>query len=218
MSVDPDAPADLQILATGYQLLTIEEVPVTVSVTGPTIKGGPHVPLPDTQFHQPIMPLQWSNALAAVLHGHAGQPVTCAFQCIEDGNVIKLRLTMRRFFDQEEVNGETIKCAVIARDLVPPGYLTQSLCSPWQSDYRECSCFYWAATRPDYVNIELRPDGTSDGNNWLQKDRTPETPRVYVVDDHVDSRLVSASDLYRRWEKELRFIIGGEDSEPPEKP
>ena len=213
MSVDPGAPENLQILAKGYQLLTIEGTAVTVPVTGPKIKGGPNVPLPDTQFHEPTIPLEWSNALAAVLHRHAGQPVTCTFQCIEDGKPIERSLTMRRFFDEENIKGETIKRAVIARELVPPGYLTQSLCSPWQADYRQCSCFYWAATRPDYVNIGPRPDGTSDGNNWLQKNRTPETPRVYVVDDHVDTRLVSSSDLYRQWEKELRFIIGGEDEE-----
>ncbi|HZD51022.1 MAG TPA: hypothetical protein VE178_19935 [Silvibacterium sp.] len=214
MSVDPSAPENLQILANGYQLLKIEDTPVTVPVTGPKIKGGPNVPLPDTQFNEPTIPLEWSNALAAVLHHHAGQPVSCTFQCIEDGKTIERSLTMRRFFDEEAIGGETVKRAVISRDLVPPGYLTQSLCSPWQADYRQCSCFYWAATRPDYVNIEPRPDGTSDGNNWLQKNRTPETPRVYVVDDHVDTRLVSASDLYRQWEKALRFIIGGEDVEP----
>ena len=47
--------------------------------------------------------------------------------------------------------------AVIAREAVEPGELTQSLCSPWQNDYRECGCYYWAASRPDYVNVYLLP-------------------------------------------------------------
>src|SRR4051812_29940503 len=30
-----------------------------------------------------------------------------------------------------------------------PGELTQSLCSPWTHDFRDCSCFYWASNHPD---------------------------------------------------------------------
>ena len=44
--------------------------------------------------------------------------------------------------------------AVISPELAEPGELTQGLCSPWQNDYRECSCYYWASARPDYVNVE----------------------------------------------------------------
>jgi Ferritin-like len=30
-----------------------------------------------------------------------------------------------------------------------PGELTQSLCSPWAHDFRDCGCFYWASNHPD---------------------------------------------------------------------
>ncbi|MBI1761953.1 MAG: hypothetical protein HYR56_11005 [Acidobacteria bacterium] len=30
-----------------------------------------------------------------------------------------------------------------------PGELTQSLCSPWTHDFRDCGCYYWAANHPD---------------------------------------------------------------------
>jgi hypothetical protein len=30
-----------------------------------------------------------------------------------------------------------------------PGELMQSLCSPWQHDFRDCACHYWAANHPD---------------------------------------------------------------------
>lgn len=122
---------------------------------------------------------------------------------------------MRPFFEEAEVNGEKVRRAVIAKDVAPPGELTQSLCSPWQNDYRECACFYWAATRPDYVNVEARPDGTSTGNNWMQKDRTRETPNVYSSDDWMDPTLVTYSDMFRHWGSSLRFIIEGTDEEPP---
>jgi hypothetical protein len=38
-----------------------------------------------------------------------------------------------------------------------PGELMQGLCSPWQHDFRDCQCFYWAANHPDVVLGELKP-------------------------------------------------------------
>ncbi|KYG06248.1 hypothetical protein BE21_35960 [Sorangium cellulosum] len=38
-----------------------------------------------------------------------------------------------------------------------PGELGQSLCSPWQHDFRDCACSYWASSRPDVVLGEVRP-------------------------------------------------------------
>jgi hypothetical protein len=57
----------------------------------------------------------------------------------------------------------------------------------------------------------------SAGKNWMQKDRAPETPKVYIVDDWMDPNLVNYTDLFRHWETSLRFIIGGADEEPPPK-
>lgn len=38
-----------------------------------------------------------------------------------------------------------------------PGELLQSLCSPWQHDFRDCYCHYWASNHPDLVFGELAP-------------------------------------------------------------
>lgn len=38
-----------------------------------------------------------------------------------------------------------------------PGELLQSLCSPWQHDFRDCACMYWASNHPDAVFQELEP-------------------------------------------------------------
>jgi hypothetical protein len=216
VGVDSDADIALQVLTAGYRLITVADVPVIAPVTGPAYVGGPTVPLPDPTFHDPNMPLEWSNALAGVLFQYGGKPVRCKFQSLQDSSTLTFDLIIRKFFAESIVDGETFKLPVISRELAPPGSLSQSLCSPWQNDYRECGCFYWAATRPDYVNIEAQPDGTSAGNNWMQKNRTADTPLVYVVDDRRDERLVSYSDLFRRWETELRFIIGGKDEESSE--
>lgn len=37
------------------------------------------------------------------------------------------------------------------------GELTQSLCSPWMHDFRDCACFYWASNHPDIVLGEDLP-------------------------------------------------------------
>jgi hypothetical protein len=47
----------------------------------------------------------------------------------------------------------------------------------------------------------------------MQANRTPSTPKRYIVDDRQDSRLVSYDDLFRDWEHALRFEIAGKDSE-----
>jgi len=156
-----------------------------------------------------LAPLEWSNALARVLHEFGGtqKTVTCLFT---DEPVwgarpalttrrLAVDLMVRRFFEEGT--------AVISRILARPGELTQGLCSPWQNDFRECSCYYWASARPDYVNVEPSASGLSKGDNWLQKDRTGE----YVPDDYEDGRLIKYDDLFTNWEQWFRFPVGGRD-------
>lgn len=66
-----------------------------------------------------------------------------------------------------------------------PGELTQSLCSPWMHDFRDCACTYWASNHPDIVLAEAAPgestlpSGSPDDPlrgdtklDWLRDDRT----------------------------------------------
>jgi hypothetical protein len=160
-----------------------------------------------------IAAVEWSNALAAVLRGRQGQAVYCDFtkhlpsaqkemmQEIHEKpkNYVTVKLKVRKFFD----NGT----AVISEALASAGELTQGLCSPWQNDYRECSCYYWASARPDFINVEPAGNGLSKGDNWFQVERTG----TYVPDDYVDSRLVLYDELFLEWERWLRFQVGGRD-------
>jgi hypothetical protein len=155
-------------------------------------------------------PLEWSNLLADMLHERAGKTVTCFFTAEpsplempgwdEDEKHIKLTMKVRPFFEDDT--------ALISRELAQPGELTQGLCSPWQNDYRECSCYYWASARPDFVNVEASATGASVGDNWLQKKHDGS----YVPDDYADDRLVMYDDLFRDWEKWLRFAVQGKDA------
>jgi hypothetical protein len=160
---------------------------------------------------QGFAPLEWSNLLAFMLHDCAGKTVTCTFTAEraqldmvgwdEAAEHIEMPFRVREFFE-----GDT---SVISPALAQPGELTQGLCSPWQNDYRECSCYYWASARPDFINVEASPAGMSVGDNWLQKARTGS----YVPDDYADVRLVLYDDLFNEWEKWLRFAIQGKDAD-----
>lgn len=207
VAVDDNAPANLQSLI-GQQLIFVNGVSVIGDVKGPTRAGGPTVSLPPGQNANDPMSgktnLEWSNALADALQ-MPNAKVDCVFVPEGGGSQTTVKLQVRPFF--EAATG------VINRDLLQPGELTQSLCSPWQNDYRECSCYYWAASRPDYVNVVATEDGTSAGNNWLELNRNPGTKPVYIIDDFRDQRLVSYEQLFRDWEHLLKFQIGGRDSE-----
>lgn len=156
-----------------------------------------------------LAPLEWSNALAPVLDGYQGRKVTCDFSkdasdiqiplLEHPANYISFELEVRPFFEDDT--------AVISRALAESGELTQGLCSPWQNDYRECSCYYWASARPDYINVEPAANGLSKGDNWLQKKRTGS----YVPDDYADGRLILYDDLFENWQQWLRFQVGGRD-------
>jgi hypothetical protein len=189
----------------GMLLMRVAGLEVTVPVKGPDQNDGEIRPLKDSLGNDRVA-LEWSNALASIVRDSSGGSVTCEFQSLDGKRQLARNLTVRHFFEEDS--------AVIARDIAEPGALTQSLCAPWQIDYRECACFYWAANRPDFVNLEMKPDGSTAGNNWMQRERTDATPRVYINDDWLDERLLSHIDLLRDWETLLRFVIGNED-EPP---
>jgi hypothetical protein len=160
-----------------------------------------------------LAPVEWSNALARVLP-YKGHRVRCDFTAQpseeqrdlreDPKNYVSFSCEVRPFFE-----GDT---AVISNELAVPGELTQGLCSPWQNDFRECSCYYWASARPDYVNVDVTATGLSAGDNWMQKQRSGS----YVADDYADTRLIMYDDLFRDWETLLKFQVGGKDvTDPP---
>jgi hypothetical protein len=192
-----------------YFLVEAHRKSMVAPVKGPSNRPG--VPI------NAVMALEWSNALAEIVP-LAGRLVTCKFESTDNRRKpIRVKLRVRHFFDADtNRQGNPVnQRVVISRDMADPGELTQSLCSPWQNDYRDCACFYWAASRPDYVNVEPGKDGKSAGNNWLEKDRTKASRKSYITDTADNRakqhRLISYQDLFTSWEESLRFIIGGKD-------
>lgn len=62
---------------------------------------------------------------------------------------------------------------VIDPEVYLPGELTRTLCAPWQYDFRDCGCFYWAASKPDIVTSS---DGRFPNLNFQRRDRTSVPP------------------------------------------
>jgi hypothetical protein len=198
-----------------HRLLFVEDDPTIVKVEGPKTAGGKSERLGTAS-------LEWNNALASKL-ASPGAVFTCYFYP-EATKVLKQpelndelkakciteKLKIRAFFAKSTADVAGVCLPVISDELLQPGDLTQSLCSPWQNDYRECACYYWAASRPDYVNVEASPDGRSAGHNWMTKDRAA-LPKEYILDDRKNPRLWSYTDLFGAWQRMLKFEIGGND-------
>ena len=160
--------------------------------------------------------MEWSNSLARIFASQ-GQTVRLWFtdQPTESeilppahhDTLCSAEFEVRRITERSV--HDDMATVTIAAALLEPGELSEGLCSPWQNDYRECACYYWAASRPDYVNVDNSAEGASRGDNWMQKDATG----TYLPDDRTDVRLWSYDDLFRNWQAHLKFIIGGTDAQ-----
>src|SRR5262249_43273107 len=191
----------------GHRLLRVDGIPVTVSLTGPSpedlvtsrketssadsdrnadAEGNPIVR--SDRNPNGVRTMEWSNCLAHVLEAlrvNRKRKVKCEFTATpakdpqpQDAKAVAVTLTVQDFFEPGT--------AVISQELAKPGELTEGLCSPWQNDLRECSCFYWASSRPDFVNTKIGNDGLTHGDYWFARERTGK----YVPDDYADNRLM----------------------------
>jgi hypothetical protein len=162
INVDPNAPADVQNLKgkfLAFANATVAGGQITDFGTQVyAIARGP-IRNDDGSKGQvrglTIVYLEWGNLLAEIheTFGGKNQPIFCLFvddiyDFVNDRQISKLtivQLPVRRLLDDDS--------AVISKDANEPGELTESLCSPWQTDFIGCACYYWAANRPDYINL-----------------------------------------------------------------
>jgi len=89
-----------------------------------------------------------------------------------------------------------------------PGELTQTLCSPWQYDFRECGCHYWAANRPDMVTADDR------FTYFMRRNRArPAEPDVPEPGGRVSFTLTHAQIIAGAWNDVLPVVLN--DREEP---
>ena len=93
-----------------------------------------------------------------------------------------------------------------------PGELTQSLCSPWTHDFRDCGCFYWASNHPDIAQPP-QPNGSTGAQwnievPWERADRNPDV--VPVGASAATPNELDHYEINQRWQ-ELNFVIEGRE-------
>jgi hypothetical protein len=96
-------------------------------------------------------------------------------------------------------------------DIFLPGELTQSLCSPWTHDFRDCGCFYWASNHPDIAQPPLPTPTTNDPRwnlsvPWERQDRTiaANPPPPATAQNPVEMRHL---EINTGWQA-LNFVVG----------
>jgi hypothetical protein len=105
-----------------------------------------------------------------------------------------------------------------------PGELTQSLCSPWTHDFRDCSCTYWASNHPDIVfpavppGAQTQPGGLPtdpDQEIWINWLRDPDVAEVHAqaLPSQRDNRPFEASyfQINQRWQ-DLSIVLEGRET------
>jgi len=212
----------------GHRLLAIEDphaatgiLPMVVETTGTQRPGTGPAPLASAFNKNGVSFMEWANSLARI-HEAQGRSVFGYFTAEpspeevlmpEDSSdvakLLKIKLKVRPIFESSSVDGKPM--ATLSKELIEPGELTQGLCSPWQNDYRECACYYWAASRPDFVNVVDGPDSTSVGDNWMAIERP--AGGGYILDDRKDGAVWSYEQLFRNWQGYLKFVVGGSEEQ-----
>jgi hypothetical protein len=116
--------------------------------------------------------------------------------------------------------------------LFEPGELTQSLCSPWTHDFRDCACFYWASNHPD-IALPPLPDATTPGTApkwnrdtaWERSDRSLTAPPVVTIANGSPSvpigstavREMQHHEINRDWQL-LNFVLERREQITPYQP
>jgi hypothetical protein len=92
-----------------------------------------------------------------------------------------------------------------------PGELTQSLCSPWTHDFRDCACYYWASNHPDIAMPPLPSTTTRDPRwylavPWERRERTPDKPPSPASVNDPTPVEMRYFEINHRWQS-LNFVL-----------
>ena len=163
------------------------------------------------------VPFDWDVSWRLVRSLEPGQLTVELSRLDGDRRVSLMELTGRRRTYQKRT-GEF-------SDAYKPGELTQSLCSPWQHDFRDCSCTYWASNHPDIV-MAAHPSDIAEFDDegrdqeraeerlvWMRWDRDKRVaPRA--TGDATRPLEMDHYEINRRW-TDLSFVLEGREQLTP---
>ena len=163
------------------------------------------------------------STLAAPSAGDGRLPpdAWAAVRLLTEGS--EVRLTLKQGNTRHQLAGSRTRYlddnGALARMFLP-GELTQSLCSPWTHDFRDCGCFYWASNHPDIV-LPLVPAAslpTPEINTdvpWERADRSlaglPAPATINAPDE------LSYYDINSKWQT-LNFVLENRETVSPYRP
>jgi hypothetical protein len=139
-----------------------------------------------------------------------------AIRLLKEGADVTLKLTRQRASALGPITLTAPRArylddnGALARMFVP-GELTQSLCSPWTHDFRDCACFYWASNHPD-IALPPLPDPPVSTNDtrlgrdtaWERADRSMQSPPVATAQG--DTTEMAYHEISRDWQL-LNFVV-----------
>ncbi|MDQ4020708.1 MAG: hypothetical protein M3257_03565 [Actinomycetota bacterium] len=105
-------------------------------------------------------------------------------------------------------------------EMFEPGELTQSLCSPWTHDFRDCACYYWASNHPDIVKPALPPGVEVDDPDWAIQALWLRSDKLAAPPPAADPRHAGEMDHHEinaRWQ-ELDVVLDGREQRAPYAP
>lgn len=97
-------------------------------------------------------------------------------------------------------------------DIFLPGEMTQSLCSPWTHDFRDCGCYYWASNHPDIAQPPLPTPIPSDpawnaSVIWERQGRTLGVLPPPATADDPGPQEMRHQEINMAWQS-LNFVVG----------
>jgi Ferritin-like len=154
---------------------------------------------------------------------------------LEPGSAVKIKLGQRPGIGDRPVSRKQITLSGWRRRFLDhesgvidlaysAGEMTQSLCSPWMHDFRDCGCNYWASNHPDIVLTEdypgepLLPTGGSadprrvnESVDWLRADRNRDaTAEAFPTDADNRPYQMDHYEINRRWQQ-LGIVLEGKE-------
>ena len=141
------------------------------------------------------------TAIAAL----ADQPQADAFERIDQFVFERFDGRRAKFLDSD---------GVIDPDLIPPGELTSNLCSPWQWDFADCYCFYWASSKPDVV---IGISGTAQVLNFQRDRNNPENIAPAITSAAWRGQNISEPDMITGW-ADLPVVTAEREGVVPRQP
>src|SRR5580692_10315259 len=149
--------------------------------------------------NQRLPPEPWAAVRTLV----EGTPVTLTLVRRPAPGTITLTGNRARYLDDT---------GALAR-MFQPGELTQSLCSPWTHDFRDCACFYWASNHPDIAlpPLPAPPPPAGDprwelATAWERADRSVATPPVATQTGSQSVPEIAHHAINRHWQL-LNFVL-----------